>query len=113
LRRGFGKHLPVCDKKAIEINRADVAELVDARDLKSHCVTEATRNSCLTAADLPAEVGGNPASLSNIISPSLMPVQREDGMYQLGWHDDAAGPFPTRNFAIAVIGKEAPYASAA
>src|SRR5437899_7956587 len=29
------KHLPAWDEKAMEIDRADVAELVDARDLKS------------------------------------------------------------------------------
>src|SRR5258708_3508204 len=35
-RKGsIGKHLPDWDEKAMEINRADVAELVDARDLKS------------------------------------------------------------------------------
>src|ERR1700730_5446858 len=33
---GFAaKHLPARDEKAMEINKADVAELVDARDLKS------------------------------------------------------------------------------
>ena len=31
----IGKHLPAWNEKAMEINRADVAELVDARDLKS------------------------------------------------------------------------------
>ena len=35
-RKGLiGKHLPAGREKAMEINRADVAELVDARDLKS------------------------------------------------------------------------------
>ena len=34
-RRDFGKHLLARDEKAIEIKHADVAELVDARDLKS------------------------------------------------------------------------------
>jgi hypothetical protein len=29
-------------------------------------------------------------------------VQRDDGMWSIGWHDDADGPFPTRNFAEAV-----------
>ena len=34
-RKGsIGKHLPAWDEKAMEIDRADVAELVDARDLK-------------------------------------------------------------------------------
>jgi hypothetical protein len=35
-RKGsIGKRLPAQDEKAMEINKADVAELVDARDLKS------------------------------------------------------------------------------
>jgi hypothetical protein len=35
-RKGsIGKHLPASDEKAKGINNADVAELVDARDLKS------------------------------------------------------------------------------
>jgi hypothetical protein len=33
-------------------------------------------------------------------------VQREeDGQYQVGWHDEADGPFPSRNFAEAVARK--------
>jgi hypothetical protein len=36
-RKGLtGKHLPAQSEKAMEINRADAAELVDARDLKSY-----------------------------------------------------------------------------
>src|ERR1700682_4286821 len=34
-RVSIGKHLPSWGEKAMQINRADVAELVDARDLKS------------------------------------------------------------------------------
>jgi hypothetical protein len=34
-RVSIGKHLPARDEKAKGINNADVAELVDARDLKS------------------------------------------------------------------------------
>ena len=34
-RVSIGKHLLAWDEKAMEINRADVAELVDARDLKA------------------------------------------------------------------------------
>jgi hypothetical protein len=26
-------------------------------------------------------------------------VQRDDGLWSLGWHDDADGPFPSRPFA--------------
>jgi hypothetical protein len=39
--------------------------------------------------------------LPSIPSPPIV-VERDDGMWSLGWHDDAAGPFPTRNFAEAV-----------
>jgi hypothetical protein len=47
-RVSTGKHLPAWDKKAMEINRADVAELVDARDLKSPGATEIAHLSDLT-----------------------------------------------------------------
>jgi hypothetical protein len=33
-------------------------------------------------------------------------VQRDDGMWSIGLHDDAAGPFETRDFAAAVAGRE-------
>jgi hypothetical protein len=29
-------------------------------------------------------------------------VQRDDGMWSIGWHDDAPGPFESRRFAEAV-----------
>ena len=32
-------------------------------------------------------------------------MQRDDGMFALGWHDDAAGPFASREFAAAVAAK--------
>ena len=32
-------------------------------------------------------------------------VQRDDGMFAIGWHDDAAGPFESRQFAAAVAAK--------
>ena len=38
-------------------------------------------------------------------------VQREeDGKYQIGWLDDADGPFESRRFAEAVAGREVRYA---
>src|SRR5215469_6452468 len=49
----------------MEIKVADVAELVDARDLKSPGATEITHLSDLTRADNPNEPGGDPAILSN------------------------------------------------
>ena len=56
-------------KKAIEIKDADVAELVDARDLKSPGATEITHLSDLTRAGNPHEAGGDPAVLSNTPPP--------------------------------------------
>jgi hypothetical protein len=48
-RKGLiGKHLPTQNEKAMEINRADVAELVDARDFKSHLLAEIPREFCQT-----------------------------------------------------------------
>jgi hypothetical protein len=44
-RVSIGKHLPDWDEKAMEINRADVAELVDARDLK--CLAPPERSHLL------------------------------------------------------------------
>ena len=38
-----------------------------------------------------------------VLPPSI--VQREDGMFALGWHDDAPGPFESRAFAEAVAAK--------
>jgi hypothetical protein len=32
--------------------------------------------------------------------------QRDDGLFQIGLDDDAAGPFRTRDFAAAVVAKE-------
>ena len=46
-------------------------------------------------------------------APQLVPeiVQREeDGLFQLGWHDDAPGPIESRAFASAVAGKGVAYA---
>src|SRR4029077_2328445 len=53
----------------MEINDADVAELVDARDLKSPGATEITHLSDLTRAGNPHEAGGDPAILSNTPPP--------------------------------------------
>ena len=46
-----------------------MAELVDARDLKSPGATEITHLSDLTRAGNPHEAGGDPAVLSNTQSP--------------------------------------------
>lgn len=56
----------------MQINEADVAELVDARDLKSLGATKITHLSDLTRAGNLHEAGGDPAVLSN--TPSLLPL---------------------------------------
>jgi hypothetical protein len=84
-RKGsIGKHLPAWDEKAMEINRADVAELVDARDLKSHGATDATNNSCLTPAYSPIETGADPAGLSNTASSIITAILIGDDTTQAG-----------------------------
>jgi hypothetical protein len=50
-------------QKAIEINDADVAELVDARDLKFPGATEIAHFSDLTRAGNPHEAGGRPGRI--------------------------------------------------
>ena len=41
-------------------------------------------------------------------APPVVPdiVQRDDGMFAIGWHDDAPGPFESRQFALAVAACE-------
>src|SRR5712672_1483004 len=60
-----GKHSLPRGENPIRNNGADVAELVDARDLKSPGATEITHLSDLTRAGNPHEAGGDPAVLSN------------------------------------------------
>jgi hypothetical protein len=40
----------------------------------------------------------------------LLIIERDDGRYQIGLHDDAPGPFPSRRFAEAVAIREARHA---
>jgi hypothetical protein len=40
--------------------------------------------------------------LPAISSPPLVIQCEGDGQYQVGWHDEADGPFPSRNFVEAV-----------
>ena len=43
-------------------------------------------------------------------TPPFIPpliVERDDGMWSIGFHDDAGGPFPSRLFAVAVLAQEA------
>jgi hypothetical protein len=63
---GFSaKHLPLQSKKVMQINRADVAELVDARDLKALAVTEINRLSCKTWRLSPVIMPTIPSLLQN------------------------------------------------
>jgi hypothetical protein len=39
-------------------------------------------------------------------------VERDDGLFQIGWHDDAAGPFENRQFAESVAVGEGRHALA-
>ncbi len=54
------------------MTKADVAELVDARDLKSPGAAKITHLSDLTRVGNPHEEGGDPAVLSN--TPSHLPA---------------------------------------
>jgi len=46
--------------------------------------------------------------LQGVSPPCPKPIfQRDDGMWSIGWHDDAPGPFETRKFAAAVAAREA------
>jgi hypothetical protein len=40
----------------------------------------------------------------------LLAVQRDDGLWAIGWHDDAAGPFESRLFAESVAIREVRHA---
>ena len=64
-----GKHSLPRGENPIRNNGADVAELVDARDLKSPGATEIAHLSDLTRAGNPHEAGGDPAVLSNTPPP--------------------------------------------
>jgi hypothetical protein len=66
----------------MQIKHADVAELVDARDLKSPGATEITHLSDLTRAGNPHEAGGDPAVLSN--TPPPLPLA---GRSSKAWAD--------------------------
>jgi hypothetical protein len=63
------KHSLAKSKKPLRYQGRGVAELVDARDLKSPGATEITHLSDLTRAGNPHEAGGDPAVLSNTPPP--------------------------------------------
>jgi hypothetical protein len=45
-----------------------------------------------------------PASAISLVPPPLI-VERDDGQFQIGLDDDAAGPFATMQFAQAVAAR--------
>ena len=45
--------------------------------------------------------------LQSVSSPAPKPIiQRDDGLWSIGWADDADGPFESRRFAEAVAAQE-------
>src|SRR5258708_17412251 len=72
-RKGsIGKHLPAWDEKAMEINRADVAELVDARDLKCLATLERSHLFWKTRSRFRHQPAGTKRDLENIFWGPLM-----------------------------------------
>src|SRR5258708_26657471 len=72
-RKGsIGKHLPAWDEKAMEINRADVAELVDARDLKCLATPERFHLFWKTRSRFRHQPAGTKRDLENIFWGPLM-----------------------------------------
>src|SRR5262249_43396577 len=56
----------------------------------------------------PSELPPNQPLLETLAQREIpVVVERDDGMWSIGWQDDAAGPFPTRAFAAAVAAKVA------
>ena len=45
--------------------------------------------------------------LGHPVGDAYAVFERGDGLFALGWHDDAPGPFATRQFAAAVAAKTA------
>jgi hypothetical protein len=58
--------------------------------------------------DLPkTETKGN-ADVSRYLSqPTVSVVERDDGLWSIGWDDNAPGPFESRSFAEAVAARRA------
>jgi hypothetical protein len=54
------------------------------------------------AAQNPAKIPAVPKKCRTFAILLQPVVERDDGMWSLGWHDDTPGPFPTRRFAEAI-----------
>ena len=83
------------------MTKAAVAELVDARDLKSLGPFDSIEHPCKKRPARPAEYDLKQVGLQKVFGGTQI-VERDDGCYQIGLGDDADGPFPTRAFAQAV-----------
>jgi hypothetical protein len=66
-----GKHLPSRNEKAKEINTADVAELVDARDLKTSALVESHQLFCITRPQITTETDRKRRDLHNAFRGAL------------------------------------------
>ncbi len=58
-----------------------------------------------------SETAENPDVSLCLSHPIVSPHPREivdDGKWAIGWHDDAPGPFPNRQFALQVASGEPP-----
>jgi len=70
-------------------------------------------NQSVALAHLPKGSNRPENAFPGIGSPDKPIVQRDDGMFALGWHDGADGPFESRMLAEAVAAKgEGRHASA-
>ena len=55
-----------------------------------------------TATQNPAKIPAVPKKCRTFAILLQPVVERDDGMWPLGWHDDAPGPFPTHRFPEAI-----------
>jgi hypothetical protein len=78
-----------------------VAELVDARDLKSFGPFDCVEHLCKKRPARPAEYDLKQVDLQKVFGGAQI-VERDDGRYQIGLDDEAPGPFASRAFAMAV-----------
>ena len=61
-------------------------------------------NKCRTLAGNAKVVGVD--SHNHILPQPITVIERDDGMFQIGFADDAPGPFSTRQFAAAVAAQQ-------
>jgi hypothetical protein len=75
------------------------------KDFLSHWLTQSRRGMSIVRIRFPRP--RKPVKqIPKPAGPIEPVVQRDDGLWSIGWHDDAAGPFETRTFAAAVAAKQ-------